>query len=214
MKKGLFIFLLISLTYKCYSQEIKLEDLIPVKTALKINLNGFKIGVEQKIYKKLTGQFEIGMLPSKGKSITLKPQLRVYRKIFNKNYSYLGLAYLYKQQKVNYNDSVSQVNDEGHFIGTPYKKDFTVTKYIQAITLNTGFLSEERIFKQRFIFEFNIGVGIRYKKSRRYGLLSNEEVFLPVDAQIRQSLYYDTEGKFKIYPELNLNLSLIIPLKK
>jgi hypothetical protein len=181
---------------------------------VKLVYPGFKIGIEQKIYKNITGQFEIGKV-LEGKSITFKPQLRIYRKLFNKNYSYLGLAYFYKHQETNYNDTIRELDNNGNFIiGTRHTKDFTVNKYIHAITLNTGFIYQEKIFRQLFIFEFNIGLGIRFKKSSRYGLSKNEELDLEDAFIIRPLNYQDTNGTFKMYPELNLNLSLVIPLIK
>lgn len=148
-----------------------------------------------------------------GKSITYKPQLRIYHKIFKQKFSYIGLAYLYKHQETKYNDTIRLINND-QFTGPRYTKDFMVNKYIHAITFNTGYFSEESIFRQRFIFEFNIGVGIRYKKSSRYGLEQNEDFNLQEAVFIRPQSYQETNGKFKIYPELNLNLSLVIPLAK
>ena len=204
------ILILILIHFNCLAQEAK--NVLPVKTALKINLNGLKIGIEQKLFKNVTGQFEIGKV-LEGKSITVKPQLRLYRKLFRKNYSYLGLAYFYKHQETNYNDTIRQLDGNGNFIiGTRQPKDFTVNKYIHAITLNTGFIYDEKIFKQQFIFEFNIGLGIRFKKSSRYGLSENEELDLQDAFIIRPQNYQDTNGAFIMYPELNLNLSLVIPL--
>ncbi len=196
-----------------FTQKKPLNELIPMQTNIKINLNGLKIGVEQKLYKNTTGQFELG-IPIEGKGILLKPQFRIYRKIFKENFSYLGIAYLYKHQKASYNDTLRQLDSEGNFTGTRYTKDFSVSKYIHAITLNTGFISEETYFNQRFIFEWNIGVGVRYKKSNRYGLEANEDFDLQEAFIIRPSNYQDTDGKFKIYPELNITFSIIIPILK
>lgn len=213
MKIAKILLLIIIFDLNCFSQEKPIYVLIPLKTAVKINFNGFKIGIEQRIYKNITAQFEIGKFPE-GKSITYKPQLRIYRRIFKQNFSYIGLAYFYKHQETKYNDTIRLINNNGQFTGPRYTKDFIVNKYIHAITLNTGFISEERIFKQRFIFEFNIGVGLRYKKSSRYGLEQNEDLDLQEAVFIRPQNYQETNGAFKIYPELNLNLSLVIPLIK
>lgn len=214
MRKVILILIVISIKFNCYAQDVNHKVIFPVKTVLKLNLNGFKIGIEQKIYKNLTGQFEIGKV-IEGKSITFKPQLRIYRKLFNRNYSYLGLAYFYKHQETSYNDTIRELDSNGNFIiGTRHTKDFTVNKYIHAITVNTGFIYEEKIFRKLFIFEFNIGLGIRYKKSSRYGLSKNEELDLQDAEIIRPQNYQDTNGAFKMYPELNLNLSLVIPLIK
>ena len=214
MKYRILFLLLLLIKINGLAQEKRnLGDIIPAKTTLKLNLNGFKMGIEQRIYKNITGQFEIGKNID-GKSITFKPQIRIYRKIFHKNYSYLGLAYFYKHQVTIYNDTVRQLGDNGNFIGYRYPKDFSVSKFVHAITMNTGFFSEANILKQRFIFEFNVGIGIRYKKSSRNGLLSNEEIDLQDAFIIRPQNYENTNGAFKIYPELNLNLSLIVPLLK
>jgi hypothetical protein len=212
MKKRTYLVLLF-VSINSFSQKAKLEDLIPMQTNLKINLNGLKIGIEQKLYKNITGQFEVG-IPIEGKAIILKPQIRMYRKLFNENFTYFGIAYLYKHQEKTYNDTLRQLDAEGHFVGPRYTKDFFISKYIHALTLNTGFISEETYFKQRIIFDFNIGVGIRYKRSNRYGIDSNEDLDLQEAYIIRPANYIDTHGAFKIYPELNLTFSIIIPLVK
>lgn len=205
--------LLLAISAIGFAQKKPLNEFVPMQTNVKINLNGLKIGVEQKLYKNITGQFEVG-IPIEGKGILLKPQLRIYRKIFKENFSYIGIAYLYKHQKTNYNDTLRQLDSEGNYTGTRYTKDFTISKYIHAITLNTGFISEETFFKQRFIFELNIGAGIRYKKSNRYGIEANEDFDLQEAFIIRPANYQDTHGKFKIYPELNVTLSIVIPILK
>lgn len=184
-----------------------------MQTNLKINLNGFKIGIEQRLYKNITGQFEVG-IPIEGRATILKPQLRIYRKVFKENFTYLGIAYLYKHQEKTYNDTLRQLDSEGHFTGPAYTKDFFISKYIHAFTLNTGFISEDTYFKQRVIFEFNIGVGVRYKRSNRYGIDPNEDFDLQEAFIIRPANYQDTNGAFKIYPELNITASIIIPLFK
>jgi hypothetical protein len=211
MKNICLILILVFLQFNCFAQETKLENLIPVTTALKVNFNGLKIGIEQKMYKNITAQFEIGKF-IEGKSITFKPQIRVYRKVFKKDFTYLGLAYFYKHQETAYNDTLRQLDNNGNFTGSRYTKDFTVSKYIHAITLNTGFISDATLFKTRFIFEFNIGVGIRYKKSSRYGISENEDFDLQEAMFIRPQNYQETNGAFKMYPELNATVSLVIPL--
>ena len=213
MKNTCLILIVVFLQFNCSAQETKLENLIPITTALKVNFNGFKIGIEQKIYKNVTAQFEIGKF-IEGKSITFKPQIRVYRKVFKKDFTYLGLAYFYKHQETAYNDTLRQLDSDGNFTGPRYTKDFTVSKYIHAITLNTGFISDATLLKTRFIFEFNIGVGIRYKKSSRYGISENEDFDLQEAMFIRPQNYQETNGAFKMYPELNATLSLVIPLIK
>ena len=208
MKQTICFLILISFL-NSFSQE-SVEDKYPFKTALKLNLNGFKIGAEQRIYKNFTGQFEVGFLG--GISTVLKPQIRYYKKIFNDQSAYIGLAYLYKHQKNTYNDSIYSYNNNGQLI--KYTKDFTINKYIHAITLNGGYYYNTYLFKQKFIFEVNFGLGVRFKKSSRYGLLPNENIDLSEALFIRPTRYLETDGAFKIYPELNLNLSLVIPIVK
>lgn len=211
MKNILLVLLLIKLN--TFAQDSNKEKIIPITTSLKVNLNGLRIGVEQKVFKNYTAQLEIGKA-LEGKSITVKPQIRWYRKVYNENFTYFGLAYFYKHQKTNYNDTLRQLDNDRNFTGTRYTKDFSINKYIHAITLNTGFIHQEKIFNQSFLFEWNIGIGIRYKKSRRYGLTENEDFDLQEAFIIRPQKYQETNGAFKIYPELNLNFSIIIPLIK
>ncbi len=208
MKKTLFFFLLLS-SLKLFSQEI-VDDKYPFKTAIKLNLNGFKIGVEQRIYKNITGQFEVGFLG--GKSTVLKPQIRYYKKLFNEQTAFIGLAYLYKHQEQSFNDSVYRFGNDGKII--KYTKDFVINKYIHAITIDGGYYYNTYFLKQKFIFEVSFGLGIRFKKSSRYGLLPGEDIDLSEAFIIRPTRYLETNGAFKIYPELNLNLSLVIPLVK
>ncbi|MES2544988.1 MAG: hypothetical protein V4548_08895 [Bacteroidota bacterium] len=210
MKKIILIVFLFLISSNVFCQT-EYDSLAPYKTALKLNLNGFKIGVEQKFYKNITGQFEIGTLG--GKSITFKPQVRIYKKIFKGNFAYVGLAYFYKHQLSKYNDTVQKFESDGTY-SDKYTKDFKVNRYIHAITINSGYYFVEKIFKQKIILELNIGVGVRYKKSSRYGLLPNEVLDLTEAFIIRPAKYLETNGEFRAYPELNLNLSLIIPLKK
>lgn len=209
MKKILFCVLLIA-CFNAVAQEAIKEDHFPFKTALKINLNGLKVGLEQRLYKNLTAQFEVGYIGTK--ATILKPQIRFYKKLFNDQSAYIGLAYLYKHQETTYNDSIISKNNNGEY--SKYTKDFTVNKYIHAITINGGYYYNTYIFKQKCLFEVNFGLGIRYKKSSRYGLLPNEEIDLSEAMFIRPARYLETNGAFKIYPELNINLSLVIPIWK
>jgi hypothetical protein len=208
MKKNLFFLLLLS--YLNTAAQEAITDKYPFKTAVKLNLNGLKIGLEQRLYKNLTAQFEVGYIGTK--ATILKPQIRLYKKLFNDQSAYIGLAYLYKHQETTYNDSIISKNNNGEYI--KYTKDFTVNKYIHAITINGGYYYNTYIFKQKCLFEVNFGLGLRYKKSSRYGLLLNEDIDLSEAMFIRPARYLETNGAFKIYPELNYNFSLVIPIWK
>ena len=193
------------------SQKKTTDEQVPFRTALKINLNGLRVGVEQKIFKKTTAQLEIGGLSPN--YTLINPQLRYYTKVFKTDFVYIGLGYLYKHQRTTYNDSVGIVAADGSFTNQKYRKDFMINKYIHAFTFNTGFYIDKTIFKQHIILEFNLGLGARYKKSARIGLADNEDIDFTEAYIIKPLKYMNTEGKFKIYPELNLQLSLVIPLK-
>ncbi|MEC4049099.1 hypothetical protein OX284_006635 [Flavobacterium sp. SUN046] len=194
------------------AQKKATDDSVPFKTAFKINLNGLRIGVEQRIFKKTTIQLELGGLSPN--YTLINPQLRYYTKISKTDFVYVGLGYLYKHQRTIYNDSVGIVAPDGSFTNQKYNKDFLINKYIHAFTLNTGFFVDKTIFKQHIILEFNMGLGVRYKKSGRLGLNANEDIDFTEAYFIKPLKYMDTEGRFKIYPEINLQLSLVIPILK
>lgn len=188
-----------------YAQK-SIEEELPFTTALKINVNGLKLGIEQKIFKKTTIQFEAGYLGRS--SITMTAQIRKYFLIHNTPF-YLGLGYFYKNGHYNARDSVKMVDSAGH-----YMKDFSVGKYIHAITIVGGYFFERRIFKHRIRYELGFGAGVRFKKSTRYGLLPNETVDNDDHYIIRPQQLEDTKGKFKLYPELNIVFRVLLPLKK
>jgi len=159
MKKTLY-FLLLLACFNAIAQDT-VGNLYPFRTAVKLNLNGLKVGIEQRIHKNLTAQFEIGYIGTK--ATILKPQIRWYKKLFNDQSAYIGLAYLYKHQETTYNDSIFSKNNNGETI--KYTKDFSINKYIHAITINGGYYYYTTLFKQKCLFEVNFGLGIRYKKA-------------------------------------------------
>ena len=193
------------------AQKKATDDLVPFRTALKINLNGLRAGVEQRIFKKTTAQLEIGGLSPN--YTVINPQIRYYTKVFKTDFVYIGLGYLYKHQRSTYNDSVGVVATDGSFTHQKYRKDFMINKYIHAFTFNTGFFVDKTLFKQHFILEFNMGLGVRYKKSGRIGLNDNEDIDFTEAYFIKPLKYMNTDGRFKIYPEINLQLSLVVPIR-
>lgn len=207
MKKRILLLLFLCLPVCSFSQT---DTLLPFNTAVKLNINGLKLGIEHRIYKNISLQFEVGPIPG-AQGFTYKPQVRVYYKV-NRTFTYLGLAYFYKHQANNYNDTIRRVNTDGHYIGNFYRKDFRISKYIHAITLNTGAYWWENVFGIRILLEANLGLGIRYKKSNRYGLDPDEAFDLQEATFIRPAHYQDTRGRFMALPELNATLSLAIPI--
>jgi len=187
----------------------KWEDMqtLQQSTSLKINLNGLRVGVEQRISKNTSIQLEFGHI--RRHQIIINPQFRYYKLLFKKSLAFVGLGYLYKHDEYSFSDSFRVIGSSIH----DYKKMY-ISKYIHALTLNSGYLWQERIFKHEFLFEFNFAVGIRYKKSNRYGLNANEEMVWGEAYILRPQWEQDTEGRFILYPEVNLIVRLIIPLKK
>jgi hypothetical protein len=197
----------ITLSLSSLAQTTRTDSLVPYATALKINFNGLRVGVEQKITRRTTIQLE-GMFlgPS---YLTVNPQLRIYPRFFKRRLTYFGLGYFYKHQEYTMSDSVRL---QGTF--NSYEKSFQISKYIHAVTLNYGVIDDERIFGLRTHLEFNIGLGSRFKKSNRYGLLADEDIHNDDSFILRQQQEQDTHGRFAIYPELNLMCSLVLPLRK
>lgn len=201
----LFLFILFFNSAQVFSQ--RGANNVLNSTSLKININGFRIGLEQKIFDRTTLQIE-GLYLGKN-LIKLNPMIKYYPSKFKKRLIYFGIGYYYKQQRNKFTDSV-------RISGTIlyYSKKFEVSKYINALTLNYGFLFKKEIFKKPINFEFNLGLGFRLKKSNRNGLLNNEEINLKDAFILRPQAYQDTEGKFKTYPELNASITISLPLKK
>jgi len=185
------------------------EDLQTLQhsTSLKINLNGLRVGVEQRISKNTSIQLEFGHI--RRHQIIINPQFRYYKPLFKKSLAFVGLGYLYKHDEYSFSDSFKVIGSSTH----DYKEMY-ISKYIHALTLNSGYLWQERIFKHEFLFEFNFAVGIRYKKSNRYGLNTNEEMVWGEAYILRPQHEQDTEGRFILYPEVNIIVRLIIPLIK
>jgi hypothetical protein len=206
-KKIVIAFFCFSFFQSAFSQDLTVNNDVPFNTVLRININGFKIGIEQRVYKNFTGALSVGTYG--GKVITVNPQLRYYTTFLKRRLVYIGLGYLYKHDEYDNNDTF-------RVIGTSprYTKDFYISKYVHAFTINAGWFWEEFFFKHPVIFETNIGLGVRFKKSNRYGINDNEELSLKEAFITRPQHYEDTRGAFKLYPEPNINVSLIIPLKK
>jgi len=207
MTKYFFPIFFLVLATKAYSQRDPINNRDIYSTSLKINFSGLRIGIEQKILPRTTIQLE-GLYLG-GSYAKINPQIRYYPKFFKRRLSYFGIGYFYKHQEYNVTDSV-------RITGTvPYhSKKFYISKYIHAITLNYGYLYDDKIFKHIVHFEFNLGLGIRSKKSNRYGILPNEEIDYREAFIMRPQYEQDTKGKFAKYPELNLMLTLVLPLKK
>ena len=207
MKKPLLLFCFLIVTGQTFSQNAGTDSVKLFATSLKININGARIGVEQKIFNRTTLQSE-GIYFGKN-LLKVNPQIRYYLKFCKDGLYYFGIGYYYKHQENDYTDSVRIVGTFPY-----YSKKFHLSKYIDALTLNGGYLYEDKIFKQTVRFEFNVGLGIRFKKSSRTGLLPNEEIDFREAFIMRPLLYEDTQGKFALYPELNLMFSVVLPLKK
>jgi hypothetical protein len=206
-KLVLFFLFSIGFSFASFSQSFEINDSLPYNTILRVNINGGKIGIEKRVYKNYTGALSIGYYG--GKLITINPQIRYYTPFFKNAFSYIGIGYLYKHNEYNNNDTVKIVGTNPR-----YTKDFQISKYIHAFTLNAGWFWQEYIFKKAIIFEFNIGAGVRFKKSNRYGLADNEALSMQEAFVIRPQHYEDTKGLFKLYPEINACFSILIPLKK
>ncbi|MEO8404394.1 MAG: hypothetical protein ABI480_07365 [Chitinophagaceae bacterium] len=208
MKNTLLLFLALLIFINSNGQQSKTDSLMPFTTSLKLNLNGFRIGVEQKITRTSTVQLEIGRF--RKETLILSPQIRIYKRVF-RVLGFIGAGYLYKKDGYNAADSVHVIGS-----GPDYLKSFRITKYVHAFTLNSGFFFDAHVFKRTLFFEFNFAAGIRYKKSNLYGLEPNEEIdFVGTDAYIlRPQHEQNTKGKFVLYPEINGFVRLIIPLIK
>jgi len=207
MSKLLLLLGFLPVSLPTIAQTVRADSVIPYTTALKINFNGLRVGLEQKIGKRTTIQLEGFYLATS--YLTINPQLRYYPRFFKRRLTYFGLGYFYKHQEYDMSDSV-RLN--GTF--NNYEKSFQISKYIHAVTLNYGCICDESIFGLRTHLEFNIGLGTRFKKSNRYGLLPDEEIHNDDSFILRQQQEQDTHGRFAIYPELNLMCSLLLPLKK
>lgn len=184
-----------------------MQTIMPYRTSLKININGLRLGLEQRLSKHTSFQLEIGHL--RKKQIILNPQFRWYKPLFKKTLAFIGIGYLYKHDEYTFSDSFSITGSSQHGY-----KQMSISKYIHAFTLHSGYFWQERIFKHDFLFEFNFAAGIRYKKSNRYGLNENEKMVWGEAYILRPQYEQDTEGKFILYPEITLTLRLIIPLRK
>jgi Protein of unknown function (DUF3575) len=207
MRKLLLLLGFLPVSLPTIGQTVRADSVIPYTTTLKINFNGLRVGLEQKIGNRTTIQLEgLYLGPS---YLTINPQLRYYPRFFKRRLTYFGLGYFYKHQEYDMSDSV-RLN--GTFIS--YEKSFQISKYIHAVTINYGCISEESIFGLKTHLEFNIGLGTRFKKSNRYGLLPDEEIHNDDSFILRQQQEQDTHGRFAIYPELNLVCSLLLPLKE
>lgn len=207
MKKTLLLLALVLPATKTFSQNGRRDSLNLFTTAFKINVNGFRAGIEQKVFKRLTLQLE-GLYLGRH-LVKINPQLRYYPKLFREQLAYFAIGYYYKHQENDFIDSVRIVGTSPY-----YTKEFHVSKYIHTLTFNYGFMYEEKICKRFIRFEFNLGLGIRFKKSNRYGLLANEEIDFREAFVMRPQAYQDTKGKFALYPELNATWTIVLPIQK
>jgi hypothetical protein len=143
MTKTLLLILFLIFSVKTFSQTSSSDSLRPYAAALKININGRRVGVEQKIFKRITIQLE-GLLNHffyLTSYLTVNPQLRYYPKLFKRQLSYFGIGYFCIHQSYSMSDSV-RLNGTT----TGYLKTFDISKYIHAITLNYGFIATEKYF--------------------------------------------------------------------
>jgi hypothetical protein len=189
-----------------YAQDKQPDSMRLYTTALKLNLNGARLGIEQKIFRRMTVQLE-GWYTGRH-ILKVNPQLRYYPKRFRQYLGYVALGYYYKHQECDFKDSVRMGADPY------YAKRFSVTKDIHAFTLNAGFMMDEKVLKHTIRLEWNLGLGVRFKRSFRYGILPEEEIDYREAMFIRPQAYQDTKGNFVAYPEINLSLSIALPVRK
>lgn len=202
---------LVAFFMTCFAAHAQVADslfpklLHPNKTTLKVNINGLRVALEQRLFKNVTVQLEAGHL--RRHQLIVNPQLRYYQPIANNQLGFIGLSYLYKHDEYNFSDSFTVTGSNIH----DYKQ-MSISKYIHAFTVGAGYLWYDNIFKHRVLFEFNFAAGIRYKKSNRYGLNKNEEMVWGEAYILRPQHEQDTEGRFVIYPEITLAWRVLIPL--
>ncbi len=207
MKKIFLILCLPGFFIPAFSQAVRHDSLKIYSTAIKINLSGARIGIEKKLFNRTTLQIEGLYLGST--LVKVNPQIRYYPKFFKRNLSYFGIGYYYKHKENNYSDSVRITGTDPYYV-----KHFSISRYIHALTLNYGVLFDEKVLKKTVHLELNAGVGIRYKKSERYGILPNEEIDLREAYIMRPQAYQDTQGRFVTYLELNLMFTVVLPIIK
>lgn len=207
MKQSVLLIFFLIVASQTFSQIRETDSLKIYSTTLKINLTGLRVGIEQKILKRATFQLE-GLFINKN-WIKINPQIRYYPSFFKHRLSYIGLGFYYKHQENNFTDSVKIIGSNSYYL-----KDFQVCKYIQALTLNYGFYYDEKFLNLNVHYEFSLGLGIRFKKSNRYGLLPNEEIDYREAFIMRPQAYQDTKGNLAVYPEINLMYKIVLPLRK
>lgn len=129
----------------------------------------YRLGTEFNIYKNITGGVEFGKYFSyqseNRKGGILRAEIKLYRNNKKRAGDFFSVEYLYKNTTFNFVDSFAVPAKPR------YQKEYEIHKEISCLTLKWGNLS---VYKKRFVYEWYLGVGVRYY-SRAYNNLTNEE---------------------------------------
>jgi hypothetical protein len=174
-----YIILLLACTYTAEAQETSAGDnLLSIKTTPTafIDIYGgysYRLGLEAKLHHNIAAAIEYGRYYNIGntgikidpKGFIVKPEWRVY--LNNKQQttgSYISLEYMYKKIVYDYKDSIRMP------LTPVFQKQYTIHKNVQALAIKYG---ELKVYRNRFIFEWYAGAGIRWING--YNSLSEQE---------------------------------------
>lgn len=129
----------------------------------------YRLGAEIKLYDNISSSLEIGKYfryqTDNRKGGIVRAELKFYEDDEICIGNYFSVEYLYKNTTFNFTDSFAIP------LKPRYEKEYIIHKEISCLTLKYG---ELEIYKNRFVFEWYAGIGIRFY-SKAYNNLTNEE---------------------------------------
>jgi hypothetical protein len=210
----LFAFILFSL--KSFAQSgIKDNALLitvsPLALADMYDGASLRLGAETKLNQKVGLALEGGTYLTYLKSTKINPQGFLIRPSVKYYFSqkspgkFLAVEYMYKDQKYNFIDSIVLNNNR-------FEKEYGMKRIVHSVVVKYGKLID---LGKKFVFEWYLGVGVRYMRSHSTltpeeedGILSGEAGDCPIQEDIIRltgtHIYPDFRGGVKIGYKIGL----------
>jgi hypothetical protein len=205
-----YLFVVVFVSLKSYAQS-QADDKALIVTVSPLALAdiydgaSFRLGAEAKLNQKVGLALEGGTYLKYLKATKINPEGFLIRPSVKYYFSrkspgkFVALEYMYKDQKFDFRDSIALNNNR-------FEKEYGIKRIVHSVVVKYGKLMN---LGKNFVFEWYLGVGVRYMRSHSTltaeeedGILSGEEGSCPIQEDIIRltgtRIFPDFRGGVKI----------------